>query len=97
MEDMYGRIRELIKHHEERLAEALYILGNEWKTAYMVARDMTWEIDCKNWNEFPKPQQWFATGEAIAHLQYLHYQGKALRRKERNLLLQKGLIKVTKR
>lgn len=76
VENMYTRIRELYKHHEDRLAEVIKILGNEWKTAYTVAADMTWEIDCKNWNEFPAPQKWFATGEAIAHLQYLYFLDK---------------------
>lgn len=77
--DMHERIKELFNHHKDRLAEALYILGNEWKTSYTVARDMTWEIDCKNWDEFPAPQKWFATGEAISHLQYMYYSGKVLR------------------
>ncbi|MCJ7855623.1 MBL fold metallo-hydrolase [Lachnospiraceae bacterium NSJ-143] len=83
IEDMYVRIRELLKHHEDRLAEVLDILADEWKTAYMVASDMTWEIDCKDWNDFPAPQKWFATGEAIAHLQYLYFSGK-IRREEKN-------------
>lgn len=79
VEDMYGRIRELYRHHEERLGEVLKILGGEWKTAYTVAQDMTWEIDCKNWDEFPAPQKWFATGEAVSHLQYLLGRGKVTR------------------
>lgn len=79
VEDMYARIRELYRHHEERLAEVVSILGDQWKTAYMVARDMTWEIDCKNWDEFPAPQKWFATGEAVSHLQYLFSTGKVVR------------------
>ena len=78
VEDMYARIKELYKHHEDRLAEAEYILGDEWKTPYEVARDMTWEIDCRNWDEFPAPQKWFATGEAISHLQYMYYSGRIL-------------------
>lgn len=83
IEDMHSRIRELKKHHEERLAEATHILGGEWKTAYMAAQDMTWEINCKNWNDFPAPQKWFATGEAISHLQYLYFSGK-ITREEKN-------------
>ena len=79
VEDMHARIKELFKHHEERLAEAEFILGSEWKTPYEVARDMTWEIDCRNWDEFPAPQKWFATGEAISHLQYMYYSGRILR------------------
>ena len=85
VEDMRQRIQELMRHHQDRLAEALCILGNEWKTAYTVARDMTWEIDCKNWDEFPAPQKWFATGEAVSHLQYLFSLGKADREERRGV------------
>ena len=46
--DMYERIDELKKHHEARLAEVQKILGTEWKTAFECARDMTWEIECRN-------------------------------------------------
>ncbi len=79
VENMYDRINELYKHHEQRLNEVLSILGNESKTAYMTAEKMTWEIDCKNWNDFPAPQKWFATGEAVSHLQYLYFLGKVVK------------------
>ena len=85
VENMYDRIHELYRHHEERLAEVVSILGNEWKTAYTVARDMTWEIDCKNWEEFPLPQKWFATGEAISHLQDLYFSGKVMREEQNGI------------
>ncbi len=91
VEDMYARIRELKKHHEHRLNEAETILGSSWKTAYETARDMTWEIDCKNWDEFPAPQKWFATGEAISHLQYLYYEGRAERREENGIYVYRSL------
>ena len=61
VEDMYGRIKELYQHHEHRLAEVVQILGDKQKTAYDVAKDMTWEIMCKDWESFPAPQKWFAT------------------------------------
>ncbi|MCD8036246.1 MAG: MBL fold metallo-hydrolase, partial [Clostridiales bacterium] len=83
VENMYDRIKELYKHHTDRLAEVVKILDAEWTTAYNVAADMTWEIDCKNWDDFPAPQKWFATGEAIAHLQYLYFSGK-IERKEKD-------------
>ena len=85
VEDMYARIRELYRHHEERLAEVVTILGDQWKTAYMVARDMTWEIDCRNWDEFPAPQKWFATGEAVSHLQYLFSAGRVVREEQNGI------------
>ena len=79
VENMHERIAELLKHHEDRLAEVEKILGDQWKTSYECARDMTWEIECRNWDEFPAPQKWFATGEAISHLQYLYSQGRVIR------------------
>lgn len=81
--NMYARIKELYKHHKERLEEVVHILGNEWKTAYTVAAEMTWEIECKNWGDFPAPQKWFATGEAASHLQYLFFLGR-ITREEKN-------------
>lgn len=82
VDDMHQRISELYHHHEVRLAEVVKILGDEWKNAYETARDMTWEIDCRNWDEFPAPQKWFATGEAISHLQYLYFTGKVAREEQ---------------
>lgn len=83
IQDVHTRIQELFQHHEARLAEVKNILTDEWKTAYMVAQHMTWEIMCKDWESFPAPQKWFATGEAISHLQYLYLSGIILR-EERN-------------
>ncbi|NLD20614.1 MAG: MBL fold metallo-hydrolase [Clostridiales bacterium] len=77
--DMYERIRELYDHHERRIAEVWKILEDQWKTGYEVARDMTWRIRCKNWSDFPAPQKWFAAGEAVAHLQFMHSRGDVLR------------------
>ena len=66
------RIQELKNHHHTRLEEVCTILKtNSPKHAYDVAAEMTWDIRCDNWHEFPIAQKWFATGEAIAHLNYL--------------------------
>jgi glyoxylase-like metal-dependent hydrolase (beta-lactamase superfamily II) len=73
------RITELKKHHEVRANEALSILGKGEQSAYQVASQMTWDIDCEVWEDFPLPQKWFAAGEALAHLQYLQGQRKVKR------------------
>jgi glyoxylase-like metal-dependent hydrolase (beta-lactamase superfamily II) len=73
------RIRVLYQHHVERLAEVIAILREHTATAYEVAAQMHWDITCEHWEDFPVTQKWFATGEAIAHLQYLYYEGKANR------------------
>jgi glyoxylase-like metal-dependent hydrolase (beta-lactamase superfamily II) len=73
------RIEELKEHHEIRTAEAASILAKGSQTAYEVASQMSWDIDCESWDDFPLPQKWFAGGEAMAHLQYLQGQGKVVR------------------
>jgi glyoxylase-like metal-dependent hydrolase (beta-lactamase superfamily II) len=77
--DHRARIAELKEHHQRRLREVLCILGNDPQTAYHVASRMTWDLDCDSWEEFPRAQKWFATGEAIAHLRYLHRKELILR------------------
>ncbi len=64
------RIEELKQHHDVRTAEVASILGKGSQTAYQVASQMSWDIDCESWDDFPLPQKWFAGGEAMAHLQY---------------------------
>jgi glyoxylase-like metal-dependent hydrolase (beta-lactamase superfamily II) len=78
--DHKTRIAELKEHHETRLREVLSILGDDPRTAYEAASRMTWDLDCDSWEEFPRAQKWFATGEAIAHLRYLERKGLVLRK-----------------
>jgi glyoxylase-like metal-dependent hydrolase (beta-lactamase superfamily II) len=80
--DHKARIAELKEHHERRLKEVLSILEDDPQTAYQVASRMTWDLDCDSWEEFPRAQKWFATGEAIAHLRYLQRKGFILRKDE---------------
>ncbi|MDR3567777.1 MAG: MBL fold metallo-hydrolase [Syntrophobacteraceae bacterium] len=77
--DCKGRITELRRHHLERLAEVLAILESGPQTGYQTASRMSWDIDCSSWADFPVPQKWFATSEAIAHLRYLEEEGKIVR------------------
>lgn len=77
--DPLRRIEELKEHHHARLAEVLHILDRGPQTAYQVASRMTWDISFSRWEDFPVPQQWFATGEALAHLLHLERTGKVAR------------------
>lgn len=77
--DFRGRIDELKLHHRERADEILVILEDGAKVAYHVAAKMTWSLRVDSWEEVPAMQKWFATGEAIAHLEYLESEG-AIRR-----------------
>ena len=83
--DHKTRIAELKEHHERRLKEVLSILENDPRTAFQVATRMTWDLDCHSWEEFPRAQKWFATGEAIAHLRYLERRGFIVRKDEEKM------------
>jgi hypothetical protein len=72
IDDHKKRIKELYEHHRDRLDEvrnALQKLGRA--TVRTVAQNMHWDINSKNWDDFPKSQKWFAAGEAHAHLEHL--------------------------
>lgn len=70
------RIQELATHHHERLDEVLTILEAGPMSGFDVAARMTWDIKAAGWADFPVAQQWFATGEALAHLRYLEVAGR---------------------
>jgi glyoxylase-like metal-dependent hydrolase (beta-lactamase superfamily II) len=69
------RIAELQEHHKNRLSEAMAALEDGGKNAWQVAPYISWDIDCKSWNEFPPQQKWFAIGETMSHLRYLETSG----------------------
>lgn len=73
--DARGRIDELKRHHQQRAQEVLSLIGNGQKDAFHIASEMSWDIECDSWGDFPIAQKWFATGEAIAHLRYLEEEG----------------------
>ena len=77
--DPLRRIGELKEHHRVRMDEVLRILARGAQTAYQVASQMTWNIDRDRWEDFPVPQQWFATGEALSHLLHLEQIGRIRR------------------
>lgn len=84
--NLKGRIDEIKEHHRIRANEVLDVLGKETKNAYTIAGEMTWDIDCERWEDFPIAQKWFATGEAIAHLRYLESEGRIRRNNEQMMV-----------
>ena len=74
------RIEELKCHHQKRNDEILFILSGGPKSVIQIASEMTWDINCESWEEFPVLQKWFSTGEAIAHLRYLEEKGMVIRK-----------------
>ncbi|MFR1234608.1 MAG: hypothetical protein ACLSCQ_15080 [Evtepia gabavorous] len=85
------RIQALLAHHRRRAAETLAIVRREGGlNAYQVASRMTWDIRADSWADFPLNQKWFATGEALAHLEYLAEEGAVVR-----ALDQEGMARYT--
>lgn len=80
------RIEELRGHHEERLEEIEAIISEEWVSIRDVASRMTWSLSVKKWTEFPDPQKWFASAEAMSHLEYLYLSKRADRRENGDIL-----------
>jgi len=69
------RVRELRAHHQARANEILSALESGKKTAFQLAPYVTWNLNCRSWDDFPPAQKWFAVGETAAHLQYLEKKG----------------------
>lgn len=76
VKDHKERINELLLHHNKRLNEILEILKEGKLTVRDIASKMNWSIRAKDWDEFPNPQKWFASEEAMSHLQHLYFTEK---------------------
>jgi len=77
--DHRKRIEEILHHHQERLREIVGILQSGEKAVSEVASRMNWDVGNKTWEELPDTQKWFASGEAMSHLEHLVYTGVAIR------------------
>jgi glyoxylase-like metal-dependent hydrolase (beta-lactamase superfamily II) len=75
-EGLQRRVSEIIAHHKDRLDHALKAIKHEAKTAYNVAAEMPWTVDAKlgeevSFNALDALGRGMATGETLAHLEYL--------------------------
>ncbi len=89
--DHMSRITELKEHHHKRLCEIVSILKKGPQHAFQIASQMSWDLKAKSWDEFPRAQKWFATGEALAHLRYLEENG-TISRVDKNKMIRFALI-----
>lgn len=74
--DFKGRVDELKYHHDERIDEVLGIIDGSPMHGYDIAARMTWNMKYETWDDVGMIQQWFATGEAVAHLRHLETAGR---------------------
>lgn len=86
------RIEELFIHHKNRLQEILDVMDSDKEyTIKELSSMITWKIKADNWNEFPKPQKWFATGETMSHAEHLLYTGNLSMKNKNGILYFKKL------
>ena len=74
-------------HYQNRLDEVLNVLNKGRMSAYQVASQITWDLTYNSWEQFPLEQKWFATGEAISHLEHLRQMNKVRRFQNKENLL----------
>lgn len=86
VKDHKKRINELLSHHEHRLNEVKNIIKENKMTVRDTAAKMHWELRYDKWEEFPSAQKWFASGEAMSHLEHLAYIGQAQKTEEDGIL-----------
>ena len=85
IKDHRKRIDELLEHHRHRLDEVVRVLQetNRELTVQEIAARMQWRIKAKDWDDFPDAQKWFASSEAMAHLDYLvHYRKVTMKKRD---------------
>lgn len=68
IDDVAGRARELIEHHEERLEHLYGAFGDDEITVWEVAQRMKWY---RPWTDFHPLARGMAVSEAAAHLRHL--------------------------
>ncbi|MFW6056186.1 MAG: MBL fold metallo-hydrolase [Chloroflexota bacterium] len=78
--DCAERIGELERHHAGRCEEVLAALADGEKDAATVTPLISWDLRYETWDEVHPVQKLFATGETIAHLQYLEKRGSVASR-----------------
>lgn len=70
--DLDQRIDDLIQHHEARLKQIHFVIGQqEGLNAYEIAGKIKWSVKANTWEDFTIHQKWFAVAETIAHLNHL--------------------------
>ncbi len=70
--DLQGRVSELKKHHSERFDEVVDAIQSGKDTTWEIASAMTWS---RPWEQIRGWMRRAATGETLAHLNYLRNQG----------------------
>jgi glyoxylase-like metal-dependent hydrolase (beta-lactamase superfamily II) len=81
--DLKSRIEAILEHHRQRESEIQKAIDGQSRSAYQIARLISWNLPGQKWEQFPPMQKRLAITETISHLEHLRWQGK-LRKFTRN-------------
>lgn len=85
--DLRGRVDELLKHHDMRKEEILGHIRKRPQSAYVIASLLTWAVANQTWDQFSAQLKRSAMMEALAHLEFMRWEGTVKRVREDNLVL----------
>ncbi len=83
--DLAGRVRALVRHHEERGVAILRALDGDRLSAYETAARLTWRGSADGWQKLGAFDRRLATTETAAHLEHMRAQGRLARRPDGNV------------
>jgi glyoxylase-like metal-dependent hydrolase (beta-lactamase superfamily II) len=96
-EDLHERIEGIISHHGARLDHALEAIQEGAKTAYEIAADMPWMAEAQtdegvSFADMDPMSRGLATGETMAHLEYLRFECKVKTESNNGKLLYRRVV-----
>ncbi|MFD7606737.1 MBL fold metallo-hydrolase [Streptomyces mirabilis] len=83
---VHTRVGELLDHHDDRLAQALAVLGDRTLTAYTVAQELGWTRRQLPFADLGAFNQMLAVNETAAHLDVLVARGRVARTETEGVL-----------
>jgi glyoxylase-like metal-dependent hydrolase (beta-lactamase superfamily II) len=84
--DLKGRVREIKRHHEERLEAMRQAIGTEMKSAYDVAAGVPWQVGNGDFHALSFWTRRAALSETLAHLEYMRRQGRVERTVKKDIV-----------
>ena len=77
-QDLSGRIRQLVEHHEKRKDEIVGVMETEFKHAYEISSQISWDL-IGSWDDIPPLHKGIAILETVAHLECMRWEGRVTR------------------
>lgn len=84
--DLYGRVEQLVAHHERRKLEMLAVVAKRPHNAFYISSRINWDIPDIKFDQFPVMQQRAAVTETMAHLEALRWEGRLTRSIENGVI-----------